>query len=411
MTAITQPRGGTGLGRYSQVLRTPGALRFAIPGVVGRMPNGMLSIAQVMLVVSVTGRYATAGIVASAGAVAYAIATPRVARLADRRGQARVLRPLAAAFAVSTTTFALCAAEHAPTWAIIVSASMSRASMPTLGPMVRARWSRLLAGTGTLDAAFSLEGIADEFIFIAGPALAVALVTGVQPVSGVLAAVVLSVVGVAGLTTQRRSEPAAQPASRAGGSTLRSRGLLVLIGMHICLGALFATVDLATVAFASEHGAAGLAGPLLGLYGLGSAIAGFWYGARSWRATQRSRLYAGFAATTVGVGPLAVMPGPAAMAVAIFVAGLGISATLISSYTIAERVVAPGRRTEGMAWLTTAAATGTAIGASVAGPLIDAHGAGAGYWFGMACGLAGLMVLTGGFRRLGRENLPAATRS
>lgn len=226
MTAITEPRGGNGLGRYAEVLRTPGALRFAIPGVVGRMPNGMLSIAQVMLVVSVTGRFATAGIVASAGAVAYAIATPRAARLADRLGQARVLRPLAAIFAVSTTTFAMCAWEHAPTWAIIVSASLSRASMPTLGPMVRARWSRLLAGTGSLDAAFALEGIADEFIFIAGPALAVALVTGVQPVSGVLATVFLSVAGVAGLTAQRRSEPAVLPASRARGWPCAAAGCL-----------------------------------------------------------------------------------------------------------------------------------------------------------------------------------------
>jgi predicted MFS family arabinose efflux permease len=88
------------------------------------------------------------------------------------------------------------------------------------------------------------------------------------------------------------------------------------------------------------------------------------------------------------------------MAAAIFVAGLGISATLISSYSIAERVVDPGRRTEGMAWLTTAAATGTAVGASTAGRLIEARGAGAGYLFGMACGLAGLVILTAGFRHL-----------
>jgi MFS family permease len=403
MTAITQPRGGTGLGRYADVLRTPGALRFAIPGVIGRMPNGMLSIAQVMLVVSVTGRYGTAGMVASAGAVGYAIATPRLARLADRFGQARVLRPLAAAFAVSTVAFALCATGRAPTWTLILTGAASRASMPTLGPMVRRRWSQLLAGTGGLDAAFSLEGVADELIFVAGPALAVALVTGLQPVSGVLAAVLLSVAGVAGLTSQRRSEPTVVRASRGGEPVLRSLGLRVLIGMHVFLGALFAAVDLATVAFASEHGAEGVAGPLLGLYGLGSAIAGLWYGARRWRASQRSRLRAGFAATAVGVGPLAVMPGPAAMAVAIFVAGLGISATLISSYTIAERVVDPERRTEGMAWLTTASATGTAIGASVAGRLIDAHGAGPGYLFGMACGLAGLAILTAGFRHLAGE--------
>src|SRR5262249_22060946 len=110
MTAVTEPRqGGRGLGRYTDVLRTPAALQFAIPGVIGRMPMGMLSIAQVMLIVSVTGRYGTAGIVAAAGAIMYAAATPQIARLADRYGQARVLRPLALGFAATTASFAGCA--------------------------------------------------------------------------------------------------------------------------------------------------------------------------------------------------------------------------------------------------------------------------------------------------------------
>ena len=174
----------------------------------------------------------------------------------------------------------------------------------------------------------------------------------------------------------------------------------MLIGVHVCLGALFAAVDLATIAFAHEHGASALAGPLLALYGLGSAIAGVWYGARRWRAPQSARLRTAVAATALGVGPLAFMPGLAAMAVAIFVAGLGISATLVSSYSIAEQVVAASQRTEGMSWLTTAASTGTAIGASLAGRLVDAHGAGAGYLFALAAGLAAIAILTMRFRNL-----------
>src|SRR5260370_17284441 len=107
MTAITQPPGADrGLHRYAAVLRTPGALQFVIPGIIGRMPMGMLSIAQVMLIVSVTGRYGTAGVASAAGTVLFAIVTPRMARLADRHGQARVLRPLSAVFAVTTAAFA-----------------------------------------------------------------------------------------------------------------------------------------------------------------------------------------------------------------------------------------------------------------------------------------------------------------
>ena len=404
MTAITQPQqASAGLRRYAQVLRTPGALQFAIPGIIGRMPMGMLSIAQVMLIVSVTGRYGTAGIVSAAGAVLFAIVTPRIARLADRYGQALVLRPLAAVFAVTSGAFIGCAIAHSPDWMLIVSGALSRAAMPSLGPMVRSRWSELLGGSEALDSAFSLEGIADEIIFIAAPVLVVALVTEVQRVSGMLATVLLGVAGVAGLTRHRRSEPALRTIERRSGSVLRSAGLRVLIGVQICLGALFAGVDLATIAFAQEHGATGLAGPLLALYGFGSAIAGVWYGARHWRVSQRARLRVALAATALGVGPLAVMPSMVAMAAGILVAGLGISATLVSSYSIAERIVAADQRTEGMSWLTTAASTGTAIGSSIAGRLVDAHGATAGYLFALAAGVTAIAILVIRYRDLGRS--------
>jgi MFS family permease len=291
MTAITHAQqagtAGTGLARYRDVLRTPGALAFAVPGAVGRMPNAMLSLGLVILLTAVTGSYGIAGAVSAAAALAYAVVTPNLARLADRYGQARVLRPQAAVFAAATAALALCAAGRAPVWALAVTAGLSRATMPSLGPMVRSRWSQLLGGTALLDTAFSLEGIADELIFITGPVLAVALAAGVSPVAGVLVTAALSVAGVAGLTRQRGSEPPAAPVTRTYGPALRSPGLRVLIAMTVCLGAMFVAVDLATIAFAAHHGDKAAAGPLLGLYGLGSAIAGVWYGSRALAGTPR----------------------------------------------------------------------------------------------------------------------------
>jgi MFS family permease len=162
--------------------------------------------------------------------------------------------------------------------------------------------------------------------------------------------------------------------------------------MTVCLGALFVAVDLATIAFAAHHGDKAAAGPLLGLYGLASAIAGVWYGARRWRSSHASRLTVGLAVTVLGTAPLALMPGVWPMTAAITAAGLGISATLASSYRVAEMAVPPGQRTEAMSWLTTAAATGTALGAPLAGHLIDASGAPAGYLFAFTAGLAAVAI-------------------
>jgi MFS family permease len=150
--------------------------------------------------------------------------------------------------------------------------------------------------------------------------------------------------------------------------------------------------DLATIAFAAQHGDKAAAGPLLGLYGLGSAIAGVWYGSRRWRSSHASRLTAALAATVLGAAPLAFMPGIWPMAAAITAAGLGISATLASSNRVAEMAVPAGQRTGAMSWLTTAAATGTALGAPLAGRLIDASGAPAGYLFAFTAGLAAVAI-------------------
>lgn len=405
MTTIAQPQrepaAGRERGRYRQVLGTPGALAFAVPGVVGRLPNGMLSLALLFLLTAVTGSYGIAGAVSAGAALAYAAATPIAARLTDRYGQARVLRPQVLIFAAATVALALCAGDRAPVWALAVTGALSRATMPSLGPMVRTRWRGLLGDTALLDAAFSLEGVADELIFITGPVLAVAL-AGLSPVAGVLVTAALSVAGVAGLTRQRHSEPPAAPrghtggpavrGSALGGSALRNPGLRVLIAMTVCLGAMFVAVDLATTAFAQYHGDKAAAGPLLGLYGLGSAVTGIWYGSRRWRTPHAFRLTAALAATVFGVAPLAFLPDIWSLAVAITVAGLGISATLACSYRIADLAVPPGQRTEAMSWLTTAAATGTSLGAPLAGRLIDLHGAPAGYLFAFAAGLAGLAI-------------------
>jgi predicted MFS family arabinose efflux permease len=95
------------------------------------------------------------------------------------------------------------------------------------------------------------------------------------------------------------------------------------------------------------------------------------------------------------------MPGLAALSAAMFVSGLVLSPMVIGGFSLVEQQARPGRLTEGMAWLTSALAVGTAAGSAAAGKVIDAGGARWGYAFAaafaagaaLAC-LAGLTWLT-----------------
>ena len=96
--------------------------------------------------------------------------------------------------------------------------------MPSLGSMVRARWSALLDGTPALDSAFALESVVDEMIFVVGPALVTVLATALPP-AGVLLCMVLSVAGTLLFAAQRQTEPPIRPAEeRAGRSGARTTG-------------------------------------------------------------------------------------------------------------------------------------------------------------------------------------------
>jgi MFS family permease len=400
---------------FIEVLSRPGALRMSAAGFIGRMPMSMFGLGTLLLIASFTGRYGLAGLVSAAGSVGYAVCAPQAARLADRFGQARVLRPQAAFFAATTIALIACAHWRAPTWALLLSGGLAGASMPTLGSMVRARWSTLLGDSPLLHSAFSLESVADELIFVIGPALVTVLATEVYPASGVAVAMTACVIGTLLLAAQRATEPppsrtaepplgrAAEPPARAariGRIRLPAPALATLAPVYFFLGAMFATIDLSTVDFAQKHGHKPLAGFILGCYAAGSAVGGVWYGSRTWRAPVHRRFAITLCLVVAGTATFWALPGLAVLAVVIFFCGFAISPTLIAGFSLIDGQSAAGRRTEGLTWLTSAISVGVALGSAVAGHLVDVGGARWGYWFAASCGAAAVVTCLLGLRKL-----------
>ena len=176
MVGMRERRGGRSTRNpYAQIFSIPGTWRFSAAGLIGRMQMSMYGLGTVLLIAASTGRYGMAGAVASAGALGSAFVAPQVARLADQRGQRTVLRPLVTAFAFATAGLITAVEVHAPDWVLFIPAVLSGASMPSLGSMVRARWNNLLAGSPQLHTAFSFESVADELVFVLGPAVVTVL--------------------------------------------------------------------------------------------------------------------------------------------------------------------------------------------------------------------------------------------
>ena len=357
---------------YRALFAAPGSKGFAAAGFVGRMPLSMMGIGVVTMISQLTGRYGLAG-------------------------------TLSATIALAASAGLLFAAHYGwPDWVLYVC-SAGIGCVPSLGAMTRARWAALYRDTPQLHTAYSFESVVDEVCFIFGPIISIGLSTAWFPEAGPLLAACFLAVGVFWLTAQRATEPAPHPREHDGGRTaLRAPGLQVLVATFVATGAIFGAVDVVTVAFADEQGHKGAASLVLALYAAGSCLAGLVFGLLHFGGRPEPRWLLGICAMAVSMIPLLLVGNLPFLAVALFVSGLSIAPTMITTMSLIEQHVPRAQLTEGMTWISTGLAVGVALGSSVAGWVIDAAGARAGYGVPAVSGAVAVAVGFLGYRRLSR---------
>jgi MFS family permease len=392
---------------YVDIFRAKGARGFAVAGFVARLPISMLGVGIVLLVSGGTGRFGVAGAVAGTFSFVQAVLAPLLGRLVDRLGQARVAVPGAIVSSGGLIALVVLVLRDAPPETYFVAAAIGGVAMPNIGSLVRARWSSLYTGTPHLHTSYSFESIVDEMIFIVGPPLVTVLTVQVARWSGLATAISCLLVGTLALASQRSTEPAPAPAAghRAGHSAFGIPGVRVLMAAFIGLGGMFGTVEVTTVAFANEQGRPALAGLLLGLYALGSLLAGLVFGARRPRSPLHRRLVVGLAACALTAVPLTLITDLRLFAAAMVLAGVAISPTLITGFGLAEDLVPADRLTEGLAVEMTGLALGVTLGSALAGLLIDGYGAHRAYLLAVAAGLAATAVAVAGNAQLDRPGV------
>ncbi|MFF3768064.1 MFS transporter [Streptomyces sp. NPDC001922] len=397
-SAVTTSRPG-----YRQLLRTPGAWTFLLPGFTARQPFAMLTISIVLLVEHTTGSYGVAGAVAAVTGVSMALFAPQGGKLADRFGQSRVLVPGVLVHVVAAGLLTALALGQAPLWTLFAAAVPTGASVPQVGPMVRARWAAKLDGHPLMSTAAAFESVTDELTFVIGPVLATALCTGVHPAAGLVAEAALTLAGGLLFAAQRRTAP---PVSRPGTdgeraprtSALAVPGVRVLAAAFLGIGSVFGGMQVALTAFTQDIGEPGLNGPLYGVFAAGNMLAGAACGAIAWRASARRRLLTAYAALAPACSVLWTVHSPLLLGALGLLVGLCIAPALITGYTLVETLVPATARTEAFTWLTGAVALGQAAAVTAAGQLADRFGPSAAFTvplIGTSLALLTLVVLRG----------------
>lgn len=379
---------------YRHLFTEPGTGNFVIAGLLARIPLPMAGIGIITLLSQQRGGYALAGAVSATFVLTYALLSPQISRYVDRYGQRRVL-PAATAISI-TGLFILMAGSHwNVTDALLFLGALLAGFMPSMSAMVRARWTALYRGQPRLQTAYSLETVLDELTFIVGPPLSIGLSVTLFPQAGLLLAALLLFVGVFALVMQRRTEPplvAAGSAISGSGSVIRMTSVQLLTLLMVAMGVIVGTVDIVSVAFAEQLGRPAAASLVLSAYAAGSCVSGLLYGSLRLKTPLHRLLWLGGLATAAATLPLILVTNLTALAMALLMAGLFFAPTMIVAMSLVERQVSENQLTEGMTWLLAGLNVGVALGAVIAGQVVDNAGARAGSYVALCAG-AGVVLM------------------
>jgi MFS family permease len=380
-------------GRYARILRTPHVLPLMGAALVARMPIGIDSLAIVLFLRERTGSYAAAGIVSAAFALGGGAGAPVSGRLIDRFGQRRVLVPLALVHAGGLALLVALALLDAPVAVLIPVALVAGVAIPPISATMRPLWGPMLGNDPQLlPAAYALDSVIIEFVFVFGPLLTAVATALLSPVAALALAVTLVVGGTLAFTSSPPSR-AWVPDPGAGGhgwlGALRSPGLQTLVLVTLPLGFCFGAMEVTLPAFSEDMASRAWAGVLLAVWSLGSAAGGLMYGARA-GSLPLERTYVRLAAVLpLTFLPLAATPSLWAMPPLCVVAGVAIAPVLASANQLVGDVAPAGALTEAYTWPITALVIGVALGNAAAGVLVEAADWRVSFLVGAGCAAIG----------------------
>jgi len=376
--------------RYGAFFRLPDVTRMLAMAVVARMPLGTVTLALLLHVRALTGSFAAAGVAVGCYLGASAVTAPILGRWIDRRGVHSALIVTGTVSPAAMLVLWLAGPLALSTTMLWLVAAVAGAFAPPITVLTRTMWRYRFDDESARRTAFALDAVLIEVAFTAGPALiALLLAIGSSTVAfGAAFAFTLVAVPTFLLSPALRYWRHDPHAERHLLGPLTERRLLVVFATTFLLTASLGQLEIGYPAFASQAGNVPLAGVLLAVNSIGSAIGGLVYGGVHVALTHERQLRRMLAIIVVPLALHAVVAHAGLLAMVAFVAGLCIAPAL-TIVTLLVSSHAPSRyATEAFTWSATCIVSGIGAGNAVGGYLIEHFGAAATFAASAATALA-----------------------
>jgi predicted MFS family arabinose efflux permease len=369
---------------YRQVLSRPGVRPLMLVALLARVPPTAAGITLTLhVVLDLHYGYAAAGAVGAVSTIGVAIGSPALGRFVDRRG----VRPML----LVTTAAEVVFWSVAPTLSypvLLVVAFVSGALALPAFTVVRQSLAALVPEEQRRTA-YSIDSMSVEISYMAGPALAVLVVTSFSATVAMWAVGATTLLAGLGLyvlnpRTVDADEPA-QPADARPRTRVLHRRLVTILAAAAGTTFVLSGTDVGIVALLREADQLRWSGIVFVVWGAYSLAGGFVFGA------VRRPL-----PTLVIIGLLGLCTIPLGLVghwqwlcLALVPAGTLCAPSLASSADAVSRLVPASVRGEAMGWYGSALTVGLSLGAPAVGAVVDRAGPG---WAFAVAGAVGATV-------------------
>ena len=400
------------LSSYGRVLKSPHAIAVFLPGFLGRLSYGTVFLSLTVSVAESVNSVKVAGAALSLFGLTNFLSVPYRAALVERLGPRRTLPLMASIYGLLLVFIgSLSLSGLRISWPFYLLAALAGTVPPTLGPTTRALWKRLSPHPDFLQAAYALDTVVEESLYVIGPLIVGLLFLAGPPALGLFLSATLIIVGSVGLALAPVASPAhdERPGLPSGSTTGTRRRALFALRSPICasagVGLSLGALSLLVVAYAGRHGGSASAAWMQAAVSASSVAGGLIYGARPWKSGLNTRLSTLVMCLGVSVALCSLVHNTWSLLVAVGIAGLFVSPAITTAYLAAEEAIVRSEAIQVGAWVNTAYNAGTTLGSATIGWLLATLPLGRCFLLAGAA-TAGLGVASGKFHETKRDERP-----
>jgi MFS family permease len=365
------------LDKYVAFVRQPDVARLLLVALLSRMPVGMGGFALLMFLRTELGDYARAGTAVGVQLVSLAAAAPVMGRLIDRVGGRMPLYVTGTLQPIAMLAVMWATLSHQPYAVILAFTAISGIFATPITTLTRTAWRHRFQDEESRRTAFALDAVMIEINFTIGPAIIAAVLamanatTAYGTVIGFVIASVFIFMFSPALRYFGRGEAAVE---RHMLGPLTDPRLLLVFVTTFGLAMAFGVIEVGYPAFATSLAIPALAGVLLSVNSIGSAVGGAIFGGLHLKMRIERQL-----ATTMGLMAIPLMLHAMFLqlpvfSVVAFFCGLFIAPSIASQSVLVSRLAPSHYAAEAFTWSSCFIVSGLGAGIAMGGLLVETTG-------------------------------------